>query len=69
MVEEVCALQPTPNLITRALNATLDRGAFPEDLPSWLSRADGAIVAEEHAADRAILTMVRRLVEALADQS
>ncbi|MFG1305499.1 hypothetical protein V5F34_15350 [Xanthobacter autotrophicus] len=57
-VEEVCALQPT-----------LDRGAFPEDLPSWLSRmarADGSIVPEEHTAYRAILTTLRRLVEARA---
>jgi uncharacterized tellurite resistance protein B-like protein len=72
MVEEMCALQPTPNLITRALNATLDRGAFPEDLPSWLSRmarADGAIVPEEHATYRAILTTLRRLVEARVGRS
>lgn len=72
MVEEVCALQPTPNLVTRALNATLDRGAFPKDLPSWLSRmarADGAIVPEEHAAYRAILATLRRLVEAREGRS
>lgn len=72
MVEEVCALQPAPNLIRRALNATLDRGAFPEDLPPWLSRmarADGAIVPEEHATYRAILTTLRRLVEARVGRS
>ena len=64
MVEELCALQPSQNMITRALNLTLDRGPFPHDLPSWLSRmarADGAVVPEEHDAYRGILSTLRRL--------
>ncbi len=66
MVREMTALQPSRNHITRALNLTLDRGAFPADLPSWLSRmarADGSVVEAEHVMYRDILTNLRRLVE------
>lgn len=66
MVDELTALQPTSALITRALNLTLDRGAFPEDLPAWLSRmarADGQVVEAENAAYRQILTTLRRLAK------
>lgn len=65
MVTEMTALQPSGNLITRALNLTLDRGAFPDDLPKWLSRmarADGHVVPEENAAYVQILATLRRLI-------
>ncbi|WP_323034126.1 hypothetical protein [Pararhodobacter sp.] len=64
MAEELTALKPSSNMITRALNLTLERGAFPADLPAWLTRmarADGAVVDGEKEAMTQILTTLRRL--------
>ncbi|MFG1416997.1 TerB family tellurite resistance protein [Xanthobacter sp. V0B-10] len=65
MVQELTALEPSASMITRALNQTLDRGAFPSDLPQWLSRmarADGQVVGAENDTYREILTTLRRLI-------
>ncbi|WP_322994246.1 hypothetical protein [Castellaniella sp.] len=64
MVVELTALQPSDNMITRALNLTLDKGPFPPDLPAWLSRmarADGVVVNSEKDRLTDILTTLRRL--------
>lgn len=70
MVDELTALKPSGNMITRALNLTLERGAFPPDLPSWLTRmarADGTVVDGEKEAMTQILTTLRRLAAARAN--
>ncbi|MGQ3674279.1 hypothetical protein ACT6QH_02080 [Xanthobacter sp. TB0139] len=64
MVEEMVALQPSANMINRALKTTIERGAFPLNMPEWLiymARADGPVSEGKRAIMTQMLTTLRRL--------
>ena len=63
LLQEMTALLPTANLLTRALR-TLVGADFPKDLPARLTRmerADGRAAPEELAAFREIVSTLRRV--------
>lgn len=67
LLAEMTALEPSRNLVTRAVRAIVAGGAFSENLPARLSqmaRADGVSSPEEVEAYRTIIATLRRVTGA-----